>query len=309
MDFGFGKPGVQVGATGKAAAAELIKDTTTANFTKDVIEASKQALVLVDFWADWCGPCKQLTPLLEKVVTSYGGKVRLVKLNVDQHPAIPGQLRIQSLPTIYAFREGRPLDGFMGAQPESAIRAFIDRILGEEGAADLSVALAEADKALEGGDLQSAAQVYAAVLQEDQQNVSALTGLARCYLMSGDIPRAEQTIALVPPDQQDGGPVASVKAAIDLAKQAGSADDLQELEGKVSADPGDHQARIDLAKALAAHGDKDKAVEHLLEAFRRDRNWNDQAARKQLLQLFDAWGPKDPSTVEGRRRLSSLLFS
>ena len=314
MEFGFGKPGVQVGPSGKSAPTDtapgsLVKETTTANFTQDVIEASKQALVLVDFWADWCGPCKQLAPLLEKVVNSYGGKVRLVKLNVDQHPAIPGQLRIQSLPTVYAFRDGRPLDGFMGAQPESAIKEFIDRILGEEGAADITVALDEATKALDAGDLQGAAQIYAAVLQQDQQNPDALAGLARCYLTSGDVARAEQTIELVPPAKKHLASVTGVLAAIDLAKQAGSSDDLAELEQAVSANPDDHQARIDLAKAYAARGDKEKAVDQLVESFRRNRDWDDQAARKQLVQFFEAWGPKDPFTVEGRRRLSTLLFA
>lgn len=312
MVFGFGKPNAPVApGTPQAAAggADLVKDTTTAGFTKDVLEASKQALVLVDFWADWCGPCKQLTPLIEKVVRSYGGKVRLVKLNVDQHPSIPGQLRIQSLPTVYAFRDGRPLDGFMGLQPETAIRAFIDRLLGEEGEADLAAAIEAADKQLEAGDLQGAAEVYAAVLQEDRQNVAALSGLARCYLKSGDVARAEQTIALVPPDKASAGPVASVKAAIELAKRAGTPSDLAALEAKVAADPADHQARIDLALAAAAQGDKSKAIDQLLESFRRDKAWNEQAARKELVKLFDAWGPKDPATLDGRRRLSSLLFS
>ena len=308
MDLGFGKrPGAAPAAGG---GADLVKETTTAAFKVDVIEASKSAVVLVDFWADWCGPCKQLAPVLEKVVRSYGGKVRLVKLNVDQHPSIPGQLRIQSLPTVYAFKDGRPIDGFKDLQPESQIKAFIDRIFGEESAADLDSALEAAGKALESGDLQGAAEIYAAVLQEDQQNVAALAGLARCYLKSGDIARAEQTLGLVPPDKQNTAPVTSVKAAIDLAKRAGgAAADLAGLEAKVAADPADHQARIDLAMAFEGSGNKAKAMEQLLESFRRDRNWNEQAARKQLVQLFEAWGPKDPDTIEGRRRLSSLMFS
>lgn len=305
MDFGLRKSG----AATSPAGGEVIKDTNTANFTKDVIEASKQALVLVDFWAAWCQPCKQLTPILEKLVASYQGKVRLVKLNVDEHPAIPGQLRIQSLPTVYAFRDGRPVDGFMGGLPESQVKQFIDRMLGDEGEADVAAALESADKALESGDLQGAAEIYAAILQEDRQNIVAIAGLARCYLKSGDIARAEQTIALVPPDKRDNSAVAGVVAAITLAKKAGTSGSTVELESKVSADPANHQARLDLAMALAAKGDKAGALDHLLELFRRDRKWNEEAARKQLLQLFEAWGPKDPATVEGRRRLSSLLFS
>lgn len=304
MEFGLTPPTPQ-----GAAAADLVKDTSTAGFAKDVIEASRDALVLVDFWASWCGPCKQLTPLLEKVVKSYAGKVRLVKINVDEHPAISAQLRIQSLPTVYAFRDGRPLDGFMGAQLEGTIRALIDRLLGEEAEADIASVLAAGDEALEAGDLQGAAEIFAAVLQDDHQNVQALAGLARCYLLSGDAPRAEQTLALVPPDKRDAAAVAGVRAALDLAKMAGGKDDRAEHEAKLDANPADHQARFDLAVALAARSQKEDALEHLLEIVRRDRKWNNQAARKQLVQLFDAWGPTDPVTIEGRRRLSSLLFS
>ena len=302
MDIGARQPA----ATGQS---DIIKDTTTANFAKDVIEASRSALVLVDFWAAWCGPCRQLTPILEKVVRSYNGKVRLVKLNVDEHPAIAGQLRVQSLPTVYAFRDGRPLDGFLGAQPESAVRAFIDRLLGEEGEAGIAAMLEAAEAALEARDLQRAAEIYATILQEDRQNVNALAGLAKCYLQSGDIARAEQTIALVPPDKRHASAVTSVVAALELAKKAGASGDIAELEAKVAADPNDHESRMNLALALAARGDKTGAVDHLLEIYRRDRNWNDEAARKQLIQLFDAWGPKDPHTIEGRRRLSSLMFA
>lgn len=304
MDLGGLKPG---GAS--PAAQGLIKDGTTASFAKDVIEASRQALVLVDFWAPWCGPCKQLTPIIEKVVSSYGGKVRLVKINTDEHPGIAGQLRIQSLPTVYAFRDGRPLDGFMGGQPESAVRSFIDRLLGDDAEADLASVIEAAEAALEAGDLQSAAEAFAAVLQEDQQNVAALAGLARCYLKSGDVARAEQTLSLVAPDKQSSAPVQSVRAALELAKLADKADDTSELEQRITANPADHQARFDLAVALAARGKKEQALDHLLDLVRRDRNWNDQAARKQLVQLFDAWGPKDEYTIEGRRRLSSILFS
>jgi len=302
---------MEIGARQPAAAgqSDVIKDTTTANFAKDVLEASRSALVLVDFWAAWCGPCRQLTPILEKVVRSYNGKVRLVKLNVDEHPAIAGQLRVQSLPTVYAFRDGRPLDGFMGAQPESAVKAFIDRLIGEDSQADIEAFLQAAEETLEAGDLQQAAEMYAAILQEDRENVAALAGLAKCYLKSGDVARAEQTIALVPPDKHQSSAVASVVAALELAKKAGDTGDTADLEAKVNANPADHQARLDLALALAARGDKAGAVHHLLELYRRDRNWNEEAARKQLIQLFEAWGPKDPHTMEGRRKLSSLMFS
>jgi putative thioredoxin len=290
--------------------ADIIKTTTTASFPKDVLEASRKALVLVDFWAPWCGPCKQLTPLLEKIVRSYNGRVILAKVNVDENQAIAGQLRIQSLPTVYAFKDGRPLDGFMGVQPESAIRATIDRLMGPDDSADADIeaVLASGDEALAAGDLAGAAEVFAAILEVDKQNAQALLGLAKVYLQSADLDRAEATLALVPPDKRKSTAYDSVKAAIDLAKRAGTIDNTAELQTRLAANPADYQARYDLSVSLAARGDKIEAVDELLEIIKRDRNWNEQAARQQLVLLFEAWGHKDPATLEGRRKLSSLLF-
>lgn len=304
MEFGTRKlsPGGETGA-------DLIVNATTASFAKDVIEASHHALVLVDFWATWCGPCKQLTPVLEKVVRSYNGKVRLVKIDVDANQAIAAQLRIQSMPTVYAFRDGRPLDGFLGAQPESVVREFVDRLVGAEDAAGIDDVLQTADELVEQGDLQGAVEIYAAVLGEDRENAPALAGLAQCYLKSGDMERARQTIALVPPDKRNIPAVESVQAQLDLAEKAAGLGDLEELEARIATDAADHQARFDLAVALAGLGRKDDAMNHLLEIVRRDRKWNEEAARKQLVQFFEAWGPKEPLVAEGRRRLSSILFS
>jgi putative thioredoxin len=305
MELGQKKPGA--GAAGPAG--DVIKDSSTAGFRADVLEASRQVPVIVDFWAQWCGPCKQLTPVLEKVVRSFNGKVRLVKINIDEHPAIAGQLRVQSIPTVYAFRDGRPIDGFAGAQPESQVRAFVERLVGDEMGADLAEAVAEGLKLLEAGDVQSAAEIFAAVIKEDRENVDAIAGLAKCYLETGDMGRAEQTISLAPPDKQSNQAIASVRAAIELAKRGATPSNVDELKARLAANPADHQSRIDLAMAYAGAGDKSAAVTELLESFRRDKGWNEQAARKQLVQFFEAWGPKDPATLDGRRRLSSLLFS
>ena len=303
MDFGTRK-----NAPANPGDGDIIKDGTTASFVKDVIEASKDVPVIVDFWAAWCGPCKQLTPILERVVRAYAGKVRLVKIDVDANQAVAAQLRIQSMPTVYAFRDGRPLDGFVGAQSEAEVRAFVERLVGADEASDIEAVLNSAAELIDEGDLQGAAEIYAAILQEDRENVAALAGLARCYLMTGDHVRARQTISLVPPDKRAVPAVEAVNAALDLAEKAASVGDLAEFESRLSANPADHHARYDLAVGLAGMGKKAEAVDHLLEIVRRDRKWNEEAARKQLLQFFDAWGSKEPLVGEGRRKLSSLLF-
>ena len=288
--------------------ADLIKNTTTKDFLRDVIEASREVPVLVDFWAPWCGPCRQLTPILEKAVRAAKGAVRLVKLNIDQHPQIPGQMGVQSIPAVFAFQDGRPVDGFMGALPESRVNDFIARLIGDS-AGDTAADLEAAEAALSAGDVNSAAQLFGEVMQKDRENAQALAGLAKCYIKTGDLARAEQTLALVPPAKADSSPVASARAALELARKTPAAGDIETLRAKLAADPKDPQARFDLALALSAKGDRSGALDELLAVVAKNRGWNDDAARKQLLQLFDAWGPADPSTIAGRQRLSSLLFA
>jgi len=294
---------------GGAMAADPIKDTTTQAFGKDVIEESKRQPVLVDFWAPWCGPCKQLTPVLEKAVRASKGKVKLAKMNIDEHPAIPGQLGIQSIPAVIAFSNGQPVDGFMGALPESQVVAFLERLTKGKVAPDDKDVLKAADAALADGDAASAAQLYAQLLQQDAQNVHALAGLARCYVETGALEQAKQTLDMIPEAKRNEAPVAAARAALDVAEQAKSVGPLAELEAKVLANPLDHQARFDFAIALNAKGKREEAAQQLLEIVKRDRKWSDDGARKQLVQFFEAWGFTDPAAVEGRKKLSSILFA
>jgi putative thioredoxin len=303
---------VEQGGAAVPQAPDLIKETTTQTFVKDVIEESKRQPVLIDFWAEWCGPCRQLTPMLEKAVRNAKGRVKLVKMNIDQHPAIPGQMGIQSIPAVIAFVNGQPADGFMGAIPESQVNAFIDKLTkGVPAAGEPNIAeiLAEAEAVLADGDAAGAAQIYAEVLALDSTNIPALAGLAKCYVTSGAIEQAKQTLAMVPESKRNDAGVKAVQAAIELAEQAKSVGPVAELEQKVAANPLDHQARFDLATALNAAGKRSEATAQLLEIVRRDRKWNDDGARKQLVQFFEAWGGADEATVEGRKRLSTILFS
>jgi putative thioredoxin len=292
-----------------AAADTVVKDTTTQTFVKDVIEESKRQPVLVDFWAPWCGPCKQLTPVLEKAVKAAKGKVKLVKMNIDDHPAIPGQMGIQSIPAVIAFVNGQPADGFMGALPESQVVAFLERLTKDRIGSEAQDLLKAADAALAEGDTDGAADIYAQILAEDGGNVPALGGLARCYVEKGALDQARQTLDMVPEAKRNDAAVAAARAALELAEQAKNVGPIGELEQKVAANPLDHQARFDLAVALNGQGQRAQAAEHLLSIVKRDRKWNDDGARKQLVQFFDAWGPTDEATVEGRKRLSSILFS
>jgi len=297
------------GAATATAQDGLIKDATTQSFMKDVIEESKRQPVLIDFWAPWCGPCKQLTPILEKVVRAAKGKVKLVKMNIDDHPAIPGQMGIQSIPAVIAFVNGQPADGFMGALPEGQVMAFLERLTKDKVGGETKDLLKAAEAALADGDATEAANIYAEVLAEDSGNVQALAGLARTYVETGSIEQAKQTLAMVPEAKRNEAAVAAARAALEVAEQASAVGPIAELEHKVQANPLDHQARFDLAVALNAKGQRAEAVDQLMEIVKRDRKWNDDGARKQLVQFFEAWGPTDESTINGRKRLSSVLFA
>ncbi len=287
----------------------LIKDGTDASFVEDVINASREVPVIIDLWAPWCGPCKTLGPIIEKAVLAARGAVKLVKVNVDENPQLSRQLRVQSIPAVYAFKDGQPIDGFVGALPESQVKAFVEGLTGDLGPGPIEELLAEAQAAREAGDLGTAAGIYVEIAKVDPGNVTALVGLAQIYLDSGEPERAADMLKLVPPDKASDPAVRAVEAALKLTAQAKPADETAALEAKVAANGADHQARFDLAVALAAAGRREDAIDHLLEIIRKNRAWNDDAARKQLLTFFEAFGPKDDATMSGRRRLSALLFA
>ncbi|MCZ8184961.1 MAG: thioredoxin [Beijerinckiaceae bacterium] len=289
-------------------AADLIKDTTTATFRQDVLQESVKQPVLVDFWAPWCGPCKQLGPAIEKVIKAAKGKVKLVKMNIDQYPEIAGQLGVQSIPAVFAFSRGQPVDGFVGNLPESQIRGFIERLVGPLGA-DIATLVAEGNALLEDGDAAGAADCFARILAEESENADALGGLARAQVLAGNLDQADRILSTIPPARASHAAIAGARAALDLARQVESLGDVANLVRQVEANPADHQARFDLALALNAKNRRLEAAEHLIAILRKDRNWNDDGARKQLIQFFEAWGPMDEATLAGRRMLSATLFS
>jgi len=317
-----GRPVTSEPAQGASGASPHVKDSGLATFAADVLEASREVPVIVDFWAPWCGPCKQLGPVLEKAVNEAQGAVKLVKVNIDENQEIAQQLRIQSIPTVYAFKNGQPVDGFMGALPESQVKAFVAGLLSGEhghdhgghdhgGPGHAEEVLAMAAEAFAAGDIGTAGQAYGHVLQDDPGNPKAVAGLAACYLKTGDVERARTTLQLVRPDGAADEAIRAVEAELKLRESAAQAPrgEIEVLKAKLAQDANDHQARYDLALALDTGGDREGALNELLEIVRRDRKWNDEGARKQIVTLFEAMGPTDPRTLDARRRLSGILFS
>ena len=298
----------QSGQTMEGGQADLVKETTTAAFRTDVIAESARQPVLVDFWAPWCGPCKQLTPVIEKVVRAAGGKVKLVKMNIDEHPQIAGQLGIQSIPAVIAFQKGQPADGFMGALPESQIKGFIERLVGPLGGEGEEL-MAEGEAALTAGDAQQAAELFAQALSVEPPDPKAYGGLVRALVALGDLEQARTVLEQVPAGSETLPALVAARAALEVAEQAASVGDLGGLLARVNANPDDHEARLELAIGLNGRGNRKDAADQLLDSIRRDRTWNEEAARKQLLQFFEAWGPIDPDTLTARRKLSGILYS